>query len=87
MQDGGGQLQVEIRSHFRRFLQPLLQNPYHHGRIEDAANSDPGYVKANANQLDTNRNEAQVNNPGRKALFVEDSSSDEEPRIDFNRLN
>ena len=77
--------QIPARPHLSGIIHPIVVKGLHQERIQDASNRNPRNIKANRNEFDTNGHKTQVNRPGRNALFVENASGNQKPRIQFHR--
>lgn len=53
-------------------------------RVQDASDPNPRHIKQDGNEFDADANKTQIQDPRGESLFVEDPSSDEEPRVDLD---
>lgn len=76
--------QVEPGSLFRRVITIRAPNISKKDGIQDAANTNPGDIKEDGNQLDSDTEQTDIDGPRMKSLLVEDTPSNQQPRVDLD---
>ena len=79
-----GQQDIIVNPSRLSLLGPKSNQYTQYGRVHVTPYYDPRDVEHDTDELDTNGRESKVDHPGTKSLLVENSTRDEEPRIDLN---